>query len=72
VWSENHFGGPWCLCWTSASIDCEPEFSWIHLYVGEIEWSRGVLDCLLHLVADDQIGNVTVTDPDVRRVASSI
>lgn len=56
---------PGAAYWTSAIIDdSEPESWWIHLYVNEIEWSRGVLDGLLRLVADDQIGNVTVTDPD--------
>jgi hypothetical protein len=35
-----------------------------HLYVSEIEWATGVLDGLHRLVADGQVDNVAIVDPD--------
>jgi hypothetical protein len=54
---------PSATYWTSVCIDDEPDCtSWMHLYVNETPWAVGGLDPLLRHVADDEIGNVLITD----------
>lgn len=59
--------GPGRGLWTSVlrEKDGDEEY-WTHVYVTAREWQHGVLDPLLRLVADDETGDVIVTDDRLR------
>jgi hypothetical protein len=58
---------PAATYWTSVCIDDEPDWaSWMHLYVNQTPWTVGCLDPLLRHVADDETGNVLITDAALR------
>jgi len=53
---------PNALYWTAVCQEDDGDFvSWRHLYVTELQWTRGSLDPILRYVVDDRTAGVMVT-----------